>query len=175
MIQLSQVTKAFGERTLLERATWQITSGERVGLCGPNGAGKTTLLKMLAGMESPDEGDVIKPSALTIGYLPQDGLTYSGRTLFEEASLAFESVLAMRAEITAIEATLEDPSVPDGEHERLLTRYAELTEAFRREEGFSIDLRVATVLGGSLFAPQVSRVLPPFLTVEAVAGALERT
>ena len=148
MIQLAQVTKAFGERTLLERTTWQITSGERVGLCGPNGAGKTTLLKMLAGMESPDEGDIIKPAALTIGYLPQDGLTYSGRTLFDEASLAFEDVLAMRAEIAAIEKRLEDPSVPDGEHEHLLTRYAELNEAFRREEGFSIDLRVATVLGG---------------------------
>jgi len=148
VIQLSQVSKAFGDRTLLERATWQITDGERVGLCGPNGAGKTTLLKMLAGIESPDEGDIIRPASLTIGYLPQDGLTYSGRTLFDEASSAFAPVLAMRAEIGEIEHALEDPSRPDGDHERLLTRYAELTEAFRREEGFSIDLRVATVLGG---------------------------
>jgi ATP-binding cassette subfamily F protein 3 len=154
LIQLSQVSKAFGERTLLERVTWQITDGERAGLCGPNGAGKTTLLKMLAGMESPDEGEIIRPSALTIGYLPQDGLTYSGRTLFDEASQAFASVLAMRDEIAAIEATLEDPSVPDGEHERLLTRYADLSESFRREEGFSIDLRVATVLGGLGFTKE---------------------
>jgi ATP-binding cassette subfamily F protein 3 len=152
LIQLAQLSKSFGERVLLDHVTWQITPGERVGLCGPNGAGKTTLLKMLAGMESPDEGDIIKPAALTIGYLPQDGLTYSGRTLFDEASLAFEGVLAMRAEIAEIETKLEDPSMPDGEHERLLTRYAELNEDFRREEGFSIDLRVATVLGGLGFS-----------------------
>ena len=148
MIQLSQITKAFADRVLLDHVSWQITAGERVGLCGPNGAGKTTLLKMLAGMESPDEGEIIRPSALTIGYLPQDGLTYSGRTLFDEASMAFESVLALRAEIAAIEAALEDPAAPEGEHERLLARYADVSEAFRREEGFSIDLRVATVLGG---------------------------
>ena len=152
MIQLSQVSKAFADRTLLERVSWQITSGERAGLCGPNGAGKTTLLKMLAGMESPDEGEIIRPSALTIGYLPQDGLTYSGRTLFDEASQAFAAELAMRDEIAAIEARLEDPSVPDGEHEGMLARYADLTERFRQADGFSIELRVAQVLQGLGFS-----------------------
>ena len=80
MIQLADITKTFGVRTLLEHVTWQIGDGDRVGLCGPNGAGKTTLLKMLAGFEEPDSGTVVKPAGLTIGYLPQDGLTHSGRT-----------------------------------------------------------------------------------------------
>ena len=78
MLQLSSITKSFGERVLLEDVTWQITAGERVGLCGPNGAGKTTLLKMMAGFDEPDEGSIIKPSALTVGYLPQDGLDARG-------------------------------------------------------------------------------------------------
>ena len=154
MIQLAQLSKSYADRVLLDHVSWQITSGERVGLCGPNGAGKTTLLKMLAGMESPDEGEIIRPSALTIGYLPQDGLTYSGRTLFDEASEAFAGVLAMQRELREIEARLEDPSVPDGEHEGLLTRYADLSERFRQEDGFSIDLRVATVLGGLGFTKE---------------------
>ncbi|MDQ3170954.1 MAG: ATP-binding cassette domain-containing protein [Acidobacteriota bacterium] len=154
MIQLAQLSKSFADRVLLDHVSWQITSGERAGLCGPNGAGKTTLLKMLAGMESPDEGDIIKPSALTIGYLPQDGLTYSGKTLFDEASDAFAAVLAMQRELRQIEARLEDPAVPDGEHEGLLTRYADLSERFRQEDGFSIDLRVATVLGGLGFTKE---------------------
>ena len=58
MIQLSGLTKSFGDRVLLDRVTWQIGDRERVGLCGPNGAGKTTLLKMLAGLEEPDAGGV---------------------------------------------------------------------------------------------------------------------
>ena len=62
MIQFSGLTKAYGERTLLEEVSWHLSAGDRVGLCGPNGAGKTTLLKMLAGLEEPDAGsDVARP------------------------------------------------------------------------------------------------------------------
>ena len=56
MIQLSELTKSFGDRVLLDRVTWQIDDGDRVGLCGPNGAGKTTLLRMLAREDEPDSG-----------------------------------------------------------------------------------------------------------------------
>src|SRR5215210_8230326 len=97
MIQLSTLTKAFGDRILLDNVTWQIGPGERVGLCGPNGAGKTTLLRMMAGLDDPDSGAVLKPAALTVGYLPQDGLSHSGRTVFDEAASAFGSLLAMKA------------------------------------------------------------------------------
>ena len=99
MIQLSSLSKSFGDRILLEAVNWQIDDRERVGLSGPNGAGKTTLLKMLAGLDEPDSGLVVKPSGLTIGYLPQDGLHHTGRTLREEAGLAFKMLLDMRAEI----------------------------------------------------------------------------
>ena len=71
----SELTKSFGDRVLFDHVTWQITDRERVGLCGPNGAGKTTLLKMMAGLDEPDSGAILKPAALTVGYLPQDGLT----------------------------------------------------------------------------------------------------
>ena len=148
MIQLSALTKSFGDRVLLDAVTWQIGDGERVGLCGPNGAGKTTLLKMLAGLEEPDAGRVVTPANVTIGYLPQDGLAHAGQTVFEEASSAFGRLLEMRAEIDAIEHRLADPDVPDGEHELMLVRYAELQDRFRLDDGHSIDLRVATVLKG---------------------------
>ena len=84
---------------LLDAVSWQIDDGDRVGLAGPNGAGKTTLLKMMAGLEEPDSGLITKPAGLTIGYLPQDGLSHSGRTLIEEAGLAFNPLLDMRAEM----------------------------------------------------------------------------
>src|SRR6266446_5700501 len=103
MIQLSNLTKAFGDRVLLDNVTWQITDRERVGLCGPNGAGKTTLLRMMAGLDEPDSGTVLKPTALTVGYLPQDGLDHAGRSVFEEAASAFGELLAMKEDMHALE------------------------------------------------------------------------
>jgi ATP-binding cassette subfamily F protein 3 len=152
VIQLSQLSKSFGERVLLDSVTWQIDDRERVGLSGPNGAGKTTLLRMLAGFEEPDAGAVVKPSALTIGYLPQDGLAHSGHTLREEASLAFKPLLDMRDEIAALEERLGDEQASHAEHEGMLSRYAELQDAFRRSEGYSIELKVSTVLRGLGFS-----------------------
>ena len=152
MIQLSNLTKSFGERVLLDDVSWTVSDGERVGLCGPNGAGKTTLLRMLAGMEDPDRGIITRPAGLTVGYLPQDGIEHSGRSLVDEASRAFEPLLEARREIDQIEHLLADPALPDGEHETLLVRYHDVTEFFRQGEGHSIDLRVTQVLEGLGFA-----------------------
>ena len=148
MIQLSDLTKSFGDRTLLDHVTWQISDGDRVGLCGPNGAGKTTLLKMLGGLDEPDSGAVIKPADLSIGYLPQDGLTHAGRTVFEEASSAFQPLLDMKAEMHDIEHKLGDAAVPQDEHDAMLVRYSELQDRFRLADGYSMDLRIGTVLRG---------------------------
>jgi ATP-binding cassette, subfamily F, member 3 len=152
MIQLSNLTKSFGDRVLLDSVSWQIDNRERVGLSGPNGAGKTTLLKMLAGMEEPDGGLVVKPSGLTIGYLPQDGLHHTGRTLAEEAGQAFKSLLDMRAEIASLEDRLGDDTADESEHANMLSRYGELQENFRRLEGYSVDLKIHTVLRGLGFS-----------------------
>jgi ATP-binding cassette subfamily F protein 3 len=154
VIQLSDLTKSFGDRTLIDHVTWQISDGDRVGLCGPNGAGKTTLLKMLGGLDEPDSGAIVKPADLTIGYLPQDGLTHSGRTVFEEASSAFQPLLDMKAEMHDIEHRLGDSSIPQDEHDAMLVRYSELQDRFRLAEGYSMDLRIATVLRGLGFSPE---------------------
>ena len=154
MIQLSDLTKSFGDRTLIDHVTWQISDGERVGLCGPNGAGKTTLLKMLAGLDEPDSGGIVRPADLTIGYLPQDGLTHSGRTVFEEASSAFQPLLDMKTEMHDIEHRLGDASIPHDEHDAMLVRYSELQDRFRLAEGYGMDLRIATVLRGLGFSPE---------------------
>jgi ATP-binding cassette subfamily F protein 3 len=154
VIQISSLSKSFGDRVLLDSVSWQIDDGDRVGLSGPNGAGKTTLLKMMAGLDEPDAGLITKPAGLTVGYLPQDGLSYSGLTLVEEAGLAFKPLLDMRTEIATLEQRLGDDHVPEAEHAAMLSRYSELQEEFRRLEGFSIDLKITTILRGLGFKPE---------------------
>jgi len=153
MIQLSSLTKSFGARVLLENVTWQVSDRERVGLCGPNGAGKTTMLRMLAGMDEPDQGAVIKPASARVGYLPQDGLTHEGRTLYDEAASAFQWLLDAKAEMTALEDRLADPNVPVSEHDAMLHRYSDLQDRFRLHDGYAVDLKTDTVLRGLGFSP----------------------
>jgi ATP-binding cassette subfamily F protein 3 len=148
LIQLSELSKSFGDRVLFDRVTWQIGDGERVGLCGPNGAGKTTLLRMMAGLDEPDGGGILKPSTVTVGYLPQDGLDHRGRTVFEEASSAFRELLAVKAEMHDLEHRLGDPAIPEAEHDAMLARYSDLQDRFRLGDGYSIELKTATVLQG---------------------------
>ena len=155
MLQLSSIRKSFGARVLLSDATWQVRPGDRFGLCGPNGAGKTTLLRMMAGLDEPDSGVVAHPADLTVGYLPQDGLTHGGKTLFEEASTAFQPLLDMQQEMSDLESRLGDSAIPEDEHERMLTRYSELQETFGDQGGYDIEAKVTSVLGGLGFAPDV--------------------
>ncbi|MBA3269056.1 MAG: ABC-F family ATP-binding cassette domain-containing protein [Acidobacteria bacterium] len=148
MIQLQQLHKQFADRVLLDQVTWQVGARDRVGLCGPNGAGKTTLLRMLAGFDEPDAGQVLRPNALTIGYLPQDGLTHHGSTVVQEASLALKHLLDLKAEMHDLEHRLGDEAVPAATHEALLHRYSEVQERFAIEDGYHLELNVTTVLRG---------------------------
>src|SRR3954470_12345608 len=103
---------------------------------------------MMAGLEEPDSGAILKPSALTAGYLPQDGLSHRGRTVFEEASSGFAELLEIKAEMHALEARLGDPSIPDATHETMLSRYSDLQDRFRLNDGYNMELKTATVLRG---------------------------
>src|SRR5689334_5702899 len=109
---------------------------------------------MLAGIDEPDSGGIITPASLTIGYLPQDGLTHGGRTVFEEASSAFQPLLDIKAEMHDIEHRLGDASIPQEEHDAMLARYSDLQDRFRLADGYSMDLRIATVLRGLGFSPE---------------------
>ncbi len=152
MIHVENLTKRYGERVLLEDVSWHVKKKDRIGLSGPNGAGKTTLLKMLAGLEEPDEGTIRMASDTTIGYLPQDGIVHHGRTVYDEVVLAFTELLALKEEQHRIEEKLTD--VDPAESERLLVRYAEVTERFKDRGGWEIEARVAEVLKGLGFSPE---------------------
>jgi ATP-binding cassette subfamily F protein 3 len=153
MIHVEGLHKRYGDRVLFEDVSWHVKKQDRIGLSGPNGAGKTTLLRMLAGLEEPDAGAIRMASETTIGYLPQDGIVHAGRTVREEVVLAFAELLALKDEQHAIEDELARATHDDGgEHERLLVRYAEVTERFKHLGGYEIDARIADVLKGLGFS-----------------------
>ena len=102
MIQLSGAGKRFGHKLLFENTDWLITPRDRVGLVGANGTGKSTLMKILAGLDTLDYGSLIVAKGTTAGYLPQDGLSLSGRTVFAECMAVFTGLHAMELELETL-------------------------------------------------------------------------
>src|SRR5882724_8476302 len=92
MIQLTEAGKRFGPKILIQGLNWLITPKERVGIVGGNGTGKSTLLKALAGIESLDYGSLNVMKGIRAGYLPQDGITLTGRSVFNECLSVFDEI-----------------------------------------------------------------------------------
>ena len=95
MIQLNSAGKRYGHKLLFDGVDLLITPRDRVGLVGANGTGKSTFLKILAGLETLDYGNVSVAKGITAGYLPQDGLTLTGRTVFAECMSVFSRLRDM--------------------------------------------------------------------------------
>ena len=152
MLHLADGAKRFGHKLLFEGANWLITPDERTGLVGGNGTGKSTLLKVLAGVEALDAGKLNRSKGMTIGYLPQDGLTMRGKTVFEECLSVFAELHAMQAEMESLgdQFAMVDPTSP--EYETIADRYSELSDALMVQDMYSLDSQVGAVLGGLGFA-----------------------
>jgi len=147
MLQLRNINKDFGGRKIFNGIDWHIRPADRIGLCGENGAGKTTLLKLLAGAVVADGGEVQVAKGTTFGYLPQDGLAHSGRTLFAEVRASLAELLALEAELRTLEERISTA------HEQSdMDRYAVVQEAFHHRGGYAIETEIAKVLRGLGFA-----------------------
>src|SRR6266576_2902940 len=108
MIQLSSAGKRYGHKLLFEGVDWLITPKDRIGLVGANGTGKSTLLKVLGGLETLDYGSISIAKGISAGYLPQDGLTLSGRTVFAECMSVFSKLRAMEEEMEQLTASMSE-------------------------------------------------------------------
>jgi ATP-binding cassette subfamily F protein 3 len=148
MLQIKGLGKAFRGEWLFRSLDFQINGQDRIGLVGDNGTGKSTLMKMLAGIVSQEEGDIIGARDLTFGYLPQDGLFARGHTLFEEALSVFESLKALESEARSLEHALAEMVHSGPDYEKALERYAVVSQQFRLHDGYAIEAKTGAVLHG---------------------------
>src|SRR5690349_12472626 len=154
MIQLNSAGKRYGHKVLFEGADLLITPQDRVGLVGANGTGKSTLLKILAGSESLDYGNVSVAKGLSFGYLPQDGLSLSGRTVFNECLAVFERLRGMERELEQLMTRMAEVDHTSSEYSSIAERYHAIEHEFRVHDGYAIESQVGTVLAGLGFRPE---------------------
>jgi ATP-binding cassette subfamily F protein 3 len=148
MIQLQGAGKRFGPKLLFEDCDWLITPKERTGLVGANGTGKSTLLKILCGMESLDYGSINFPKGIRLGYLPQDGLTLTGRTVFAECMTVFAGLREMEQELEALHQSLGELDPASPEYAAAADRAHHIDSEFRNRDGYAIEAQVGAVLNG---------------------------
>src|SRR2546426_4880923 len=109
MISFANISKQYGKQAVFIEASFQLNSGEKAGLVGPNGAGKTTVFRMIVGEEAPDEGEVISPRRMSLGYYRQDIGEMSGRGVLDEAIAGSGNLGDLHHELKDLEAAMADP------------------------------------------------------------------
>ncbi len=154
MIQLSAAGKRFGPKILFENLDWLITPRDRIGLVGANGTGKSTLLKVLAGLESLDYGSMTAMKGITAGYLPQDGLTLSGRTVFEECMSVFDDLHAMEREMESLTTRMSEVDHTSAEYDQIADRFHRIQGEFHARDGYALEAQVGAVLVGLGFGKE---------------------
>lgn len=165
MIQLSNVSLAFGGQTILDKLTWTIKPNLSIGLIGPNGAGKSTLLRVLANRQHIDEGTVAVSGGTSVGFLEQDVQEApSDRTIKEEALLAFGDILKMQADEERITAELErEKDHESPAYKRLLADLIHIHDQLVSREAHRIEDQTESILSGLGFEPEdMNRPLQSF-------------
>jgi ATP-binding cassette subfamily F protein 3 len=148
MIQLSAAGKRYGHKLLFDGVDWLITNHDRVGLVGANGTGKSTLLKILAEMETLDYGSLSTAKGISAGYLPQDGLALSGRSVFAECMSVFSKLRAMEQEMEDLTGRMPELDHASTDYAQVAERYQRIEHEFRARDGYAIEAQVGSVLMG---------------------------
>ena len=149
MLAINNLSVQFTGTNLFENVTFNIANHDRIGLVGKNGAGKSTLLKILCGWQQPETGSLVIASGQTVGYLPQEMVPDSTRTVIDEAMTAFSHI----DELTSLQQQLTDEIASRTDYEsadytRLLNRHNEVTEQIAMLGGGSRQEQTEKVLLG---------------------------
>jgi ATP-binding cassette subfamily F protein 3 len=156
MIAAQSLGIQFGGEYLFSDVSFIVNPGDRIGLVGANGAGKTTLMRTLIGRQQPDEGRVATNRHAVVGYLPQEGVVLSDRSVRDEVMTAFSEAIELEKEIektiAEISRRANDPGSED--YQDLLEDLGEMQHRFEAMNGFSMGGEVEKILMGLGFLPE---------------------
>lgn len=142
-IKVENITKSFGGHIIFEKLTFEVQTAEHVAVVGNNGCGKTTLLKLLAGIDVPDAGRIIKKKNSTIGYLHQ--IPYYPDLLVSEVLMeAFSALVKIKSKLSELEKLM----AVSEDLEKTLAEYGQLQEQFLQQGGYEIESKLASVANG---------------------------
>lgn len=155
MIVLSaqNVAKSFGVNEVLKDVSFTLQQGERMGLVGVNGCGKSTLMRIIAGLESPDSGEISMARGTRVGYLAQQDMVTHGASVWAELEKVYEPVFEMEKKIRSLEAEMEHAHEDAVRFARLSSEYDRLCRAFEDADGYAWKSLVSGVLNGLGFKP----------------------
>jgi ATPase subunit of ABC transporter with duplicated ATPase domains len=148
MLKVTDLSKRFPDGPVLERVSFVLNDGEKLGLVGPNGSGKSTLLRILAGRLRPSGGSVTRAPAARIGYLEQFPAADLDRTVAEALAAAQPELTAARAEMEATARAMADPARSETERAAALAAYGAAAERFEQLGGYESEHRLAIVRAG---------------------------
>lgn len=153
LLQVNQLSKYYGADLILSNIKLELQSRDRVALVGRNGAGKSTLLKIIAGQLSFDDGDIIKPKEVAIGYLAQNTGLESKLSIWEEMLTVFSDLQNMEKNLRLLEEQIADPEIfgNQGKYERILSEYDQLQVKFKEQGGYQYEADIRSVLHGLRF------------------------
>jgi len=151
MIQAEAIAKGYAGQSILVGLSWRIPDRERIGLVGPNGAGKTTLCRLLAGVEEPDEGRIVRPRETTVGYLPQEAAASPEGSVLAAVLAGFADVWQVEREMEEVAARLAAAS--GAESDVLTARYGDLQHRFEALGGYRLETEANAILSGLGFRP----------------------
>ena len=150
------LSKSYNIYPIFEDVTFTINAGERAALVGPNGVGKSTLLKVIAGLEKPTTGAVVKAKGVKLVYLPQEAassfaseadLSFSpDETLYNSMMDASGPVRALQEQLHDLEHRMSDASGSDWD--ALMSEYEKVTHSFEMAGGYTLEHRIEEVLQG---------------------------
>ena len=151
VVSAKDLTKAYGTDVILDKVSFHINKGDRVGIIGINGAGKSTLLKMLTGEMSCESGDYFISADTKIGYLKQDGEFESENTVIEEVDRIFDRFPKMEQEMERLLQQIESKEIPD---EILLEKYDALQEEYKQQGGYTYKSEITGILSSMAFGEE---------------------